>query len=134
MCRIFPRRFPGLSLLTPLTILSLLALQSLPASETTATLSLALPATSSHPSPTEMLGNGWWLHEKNTRTCRAFAIGNWSQVTSGTLKPEDFHPVSPPDLAAALGLATVYGPDTAGWFLSTGSRVLVRCTDRQMGY
>jgi D-alanyl-D-alanine dipeptidase len=134
MCHIFPRRFPGPVPLTPFVLLALLVLQSLPASETTGTLSLALPTTSSHPSPSEILGNGWWLHEKNPRTCRAFAIGNWNQVTSGTLKPEDFRPVSPPDLAAALGLATVYGPDTAGWFLSTGSRVLVRCTDRHLGY
>ncbi len=104
------------------------------ASETTAPLSLALPAPLTHPSQNEILGNGWWLHEKNTRTSRAFAIGDWSRITSGTLTPKDFHPVTPPDLAAALGLATVYGPDTAGWFLSTGSRVLVRCTDSQMGY
>ncbi len=98
----------------------------------------ALPASSStlriQDDSNAILGNNWRLHEKTTQTCHAFAIGDWRQITSGTLQPKDFHPVSPPDLAAALGLATVYGPETAGWFLSTGSRILLRCTDPQMGY
>ena len=50
-------------------------------------------------------------------------------MAAGQLEASDFRTVSPPDLAAALGLATVYDTDTAGWFLAAGRRLHVRPTN-----
>ena len=71
----------------------------------------------------------WRVRDKTDRSCEAFLLGSLADVASGRLGPKDFRPVSPPDLAAALGLATVYRADTAGWFLSAGRRLLVRSAD-----
>jgi zinc D-Ala-D-Ala dipeptidase len=78
-------------------------------------------------------GGLWRTMEKNQETCEAFLTGNWADVASGKIAGRDFRKVSPPDLGAALGLATVYGPDTAGWFVSGGRRVNVQTTDAARG-
>ena len=71
----------------------------------------------------------WQMLDRNEETCEAFLTGSWADLATGKLTARDFQLVSPPDLGAALGLATVYGPDTAGWFVAGGRRVHVRTTD-----
>ncbi|HUT22963.1 MAG TPA: hypothetical protein VM492_01330, partial [Sumerlaeia bacterium] len=71
----------------------------------------------------------WQLLEGNRDPCRAFVHGSWDKMAAGQLEASDFRTVSPPDLAAALGLATVYDTDTAGWFLAAGRRLHVRPTN-----
>jgi len=60
---------------------------------------------------------------------KAFVVGAWNRLASGQLNKADFVPVNPPDMAAALGFATVDGPDTGGWFLTTGRRIVVKSTE-----
>ena len=74
-------------------------------------------------------GGAWQMLDRNEETCEAFLTGSWADLVSGKMTARDFQMVSPPDLGAALGLATVYGPDTAGWFVAGGRRVHVRTTD-----
>ena len=74
-------------------------------------------------------GDAWRILDKNEVTCEAFVTGSWANLADGKMTARDFQMVSPPDLGAALGLATVYGPDTAGWFVAGGRRVHVQTTD-----
>jgi len=74
----------------------------------------------------------WQLLQKNSAEVPGFLIGSWRMMESGALAAADFQPVSPPSLGAALGLATVRKPDTAGWFLSVGRRVHLRTTNPQV--
>ncbi len=76
----------------------------------------------------------WQLLQRNDNTCAAFVLGSLQDMRDGGIDSEDFRPVSPPDLAAALGLATVYAPNTAGWFVAAGRRVHVKSTDAMLGY
>ncbi|MBN1867253.1 M15 family metallopeptidase [Candidatus Sumerlaeota bacterium] len=73
------------------------------------------------------------LQRRPDGVCARF-VGEWDRVRSGSLVADDFRSLSPPDMAAGLGLATVYGPDTAGWFLSTGRFIHLKTTDSGRGY
>jgi D-alanyl-D-alanine dipeptidase len=73
----------------------------------------------------------WSVVYRNPRPATAFVVGAWERFASGQLNRADCVPVNPPDMAAALGFATVDGPDTGGWFLTTGRRLVVKSTDGQ---
>ena len=76
----------------------------------------------------------WQLLQKTDRRSRAFLIGDRARLESGAIEADDFVPVYPPDVLASLGLATVYQPDTAGWYVIAGRRVHVRTTDAERQY
>ena len=106
-----------------------------------------LPFSTPKPSPTPPLPRpvatrrrlpppkpGWQVLERSNEPCAAFALGDWSAMAGGRLTGADFQPVSPPDLAAGLGLATVYEPQSAGWFLAAGRRLHVKSTGKSRGH
>lgn len=71
----------------------------------------------------------WQILDGAGNACEAFVHGSWDKMAAGQLGPADFGMVSPSDLAAALGLATVYDTDTAGWYLAADRRLHVRPTN-----
>lgn len=76
------------------------------------------------------LGNGVWNVPERSRTrVPAFLIGNWESLASGDLSFGAFESLSPPDMAVGLGLATVYGPEQAGWFFHAGRRIHLQAPD-----
>ncbi len=77
---------------------------------------------------------GWRLIRVGDAPTSVVIHGSWDAVRSGELTPADFRPLSPPDLDAGLGLATVYGPRTAGWFVAGGRRLHVKSTDASIGF
>jgi D-alanyl-D-alanine dipeptidase len=78
----------------------------------------------------------WNVVNRNPRAAKAFVVGTWEQFASGQLNKANLVPVNPPDITAALGFATVDGPETGGWFLNTGRRMVIKSTgaesDRRM--
>lgn len=76
----------------------------------------------------------WQATHHSHKGSEAFLVGNWNLLASGKMGMANFKPVNPEKLAAALGLATVYKPDTAGWFVAGGRRLHVRTTDADRNY
>lgn len=75
----------------------------------------------------------WQLLQHNPESrSSAFVWGSWEFMTSGKMKLADFAPVSPSEIKAALGLATVYREDSAGWFVSVGERLSLRTTSEKL--
>lgn len=70
----------------------------------------------------------WAVVQRTYATARAMAVGRRPRTDGAQLAPKDFADLSPPDLSAAIGLATVTEPDDAGWFLSLGRRCVVKPT------
>ncbi len=75
----------------------------------------------------------WSVVYRNPRPSKAFVVGTWERLASGQLTRTDLVPVNPPDMTAALGFATVDGPETGGWFLTTGRRIVIKSTDAASG-
>jgi D-alanyl-D-alanine dipeptidase len=75
----------------------------------------------------------WSVVYRNARPSTAFVVGTWERFAAGQLKKTDLVPVNPPDITAALGFATVDEPETGGWCLSTGRRLVIKSTDVARG-
>ncbi|HBF34905.1 TPA: hypothetical protein DDW35_10130 [Candidatus Sumerlaeota bacterium] len=75
----------------------------------------------------------WQTVDKKDATCKAVLQGDWETVAAGKLTAKSFLPMNPTDYAGALGICTVYQPDSAGYFLSAGRRFFVKCTGSLAG-